>query len=89
MKTIVALLTTTMLIAGASSAMADERQPPDDVLGFVGGMLMPFGFGGDFVSALIPADIGNGAVEAGARRVETGNRTVDVPSQHDFQLQGR
>ena len=34
MKTIIALLTTTMLVAGATSAMAYDQQATDDAMGY-------------------------------------------------------
>lgn len=74
MKTIITLLTATALVAGASSAMAYDRQATDDALGYA--ISQPsHGFGGAYASARIPG--------------EARNSTVSVPSQDDFQLQGR
>jgi hypothetical protein len=45
MKTIITLLTTTMLVAGASSAMAFDRQATDDALSYAS-VQAAQGFGG-------------------------------------------
>ena len=75
MKTIITLLTATMLVAGASNAMAYDQQATDDALSNAISHQASHGFGGAFASARIPG--------------EARNSTVNVPSQDDFQLQGR
>jgi hypothetical protein len=75
MKTILTLLTTTMLVAGATSAMAFDRQATDDALGYAGTQASP-GFGGAYASARVPGG-------------DIRNSTVSVPTQEDFQLVGR
>ncbi len=75
MKTMITLLTATMLVAGASSAMANDQQATDDALGTAISHQASHGFGGAFASARIPGEVHNS--------------TVSVPSQDDFQLQGR
>jgi hypothetical protein len=74
MKTILALLTTTMLVAGATSAMAYDRQATDDALSSAS-VQTSHGFGGAFASARAPG--------------EARNSTVNAPTQYDFQLDGR
>jgi O-glycosyl hydrolase len=74
MKTIIALLTTTMLVAGATSAMAYDRQATDDALSSAS-VQTSHGFGGAFASARVPG--------------EARNSTVNAPTQDDFQLDGR
>ena len=74
MKTIIALLTTTMLVAGATGAMAYDRQATDDALS-ASRVQASQGFDGAFASARIPGEVRNS--------------TVNVPSQHDFQMDGR
>jgi O-glycosyl hydrolase len=74
MKTIIALLTTTMLVAGATSAMAYDRQATDDALSSAS-VQTSHGFGGAFASARAPG--------------EARNSTVNAPTQDDFQLDGR
>ena len=75
MKTIVTLLAATMLMAGASSAMAYDQQATDDALDTAISHQVSHSFGGAFASARIPGEVRNS--------------TVSVPSQDDFQLQGR
>jgi O-glycosyl hydrolase len=75
MKTIIALLTTTMLVAGATSAMAYDRQATDDALSSAASVQGSHGFGGAFASARAPG--------------EARNSTVNAPTQDDFQLDGR
>jgi hypothetical protein len=75
MKTIMTLLTTTMLVAGAANAMTYDRQATDDALSNAISHQEARSFGGAFASARVPGGIGNS--------------TVYVPSQDDFQLQGR
>ena len=83
MKTFIALLTTTLLVAGATTAMAAE-QGSDEAAGYalslraaqgLGPVHGARGFGGAFASARV-----TGAVH---------NRTMDLPANGDFQLQGR
>ena len=83
MKTIIALLTTTVLVAGATSAMAVE-QGSDEAPGYALSLRAAQGFGaiqgirsfgGAFASARVP-----GVVR---------NRTMHLPANGDFQLQGR
>jgi hypothetical protein len=73
MKTIITLLTTTMLVAGATSAMAADRQATDDAAGYAITQQAATGFGGAFASA-------RGAVRPSA---------VSVQSRDDVQLEGR
>ena len=73
MKTIITLLTTTMLVAGATSAMAFDRQATDDAAGYAISQQAAHGFGGAFASA-------RGTVR---------NSAVNARSQSDFQLDGR
>jgi hypothetical protein len=51
MKTIMTLLTTTMLVAGATSAMAADRQATDDAAGYAISQQASHGFGGAYASA--------------------------------------
>jgi hypothetical protein len=73
MKTIIALLTTTMLVAGASSAMAYDRQATDDALGYVS--TVQASHSGPFASARGPGEVRNS--------------TVNAPAAYDFQMDGR
>ena len=75
MKTIIALLTTTMLVAGATSAMAYDRQATDDALDYATSVQAAHGFGGAFASARAPGEVRNS--------------TVNAPTQYDFQMDGR
>ncbi len=78
MKTMISLLTTTMLAAGATSAMAFDRQASDDAIvhASVQAAHQPaHGFGGAFASARAPAQVRNS--------------TVHVTSQYDFPMDGR
>jgi hypothetical protein len=74
MKTIIALLTTTVLVAGATSAMAYDRQATDDALS-ARRVQASHGFDGAFASARIPGEVRNS--------------TVSAPTQYDFQMDGR
>jgi hypothetical protein len=87
-KTIIALVTTTMLVAGATSAMADQRQTTDDAPDFMG-IVQAFGFDLPFAWAFMPVEAPNSTVEVHNGAVEVRNSTVAVPSQHDFQMDGR
>ena len=73
MKTIITVLTTTMLVAGATNAMALDRQAADDAAGYAINQQASNGFGGAFASA-------RGAVRHSA---------VSAQSHDDFQLEGR
>ena len=73
MKTIFTLLTTTMLVAGATSAMALDRQATDDAAGYAIGQQASHGFDGAFASA-------RGTVR---------NSAANAQSHEDFQLEGR
>ena len=75
MKTILTLLTATVLAAGATNAMALDRQATDDAADYAISQQAAHGFGSAFASARAP-----GAVRLSA---------VNVPSQDDIQLDGR
>lgn len=75
MKTIITLLTTTMLAAGATSAMAFDRQATDDALSYSTNAQASRGFGGAYASAWVSGG-------------DIRNSTVNVPTQEDFQLVG-
>ena len=51
MKTIITLLTGAMLVAGASNAMALDRQATDDAADYAISQQAAHGFGGAFASA--------------------------------------
>jgi len=51
MKTIITLLTATTLVAGATNAMAFDRQATDDALSYAISMQGSHGFGGAYASA--------------------------------------
>jgi hypothetical protein len=72
MKTIITLLAATTLIAGATSAMAFDRQATDDAMSSANSVQVSRDFGGAYASARVPG----------------GNSTVSAPSQEDFQLVG-
>ena len=75
MKTIVTLVTTVMLVAGATGAMASE-QGSDEAPGYQLSLQQAArNFGGAHASARI--------------RGEVRNSTFNVPTQRDFQLDGR
>ena len=74
MKTIITLLTTTMLVAGATSAMAADRQATDDALSTSISVQSAHGFGGAFASARVPGQV---------------RGSVNARSEDDFQLDGR
>ena len=74
MKTIIALLTTTVLVAGATTAMAAE-QGSNQAAGYALSQQAARSFGGAYASARMP-----GVVH---------NTTFNVPANSDFQLQGR
>jgi hypothetical protein len=74
MKTIIALLTTTVLVAGVSNAMA-ASQGSNEAADYALSLRMAKGFDGAYASARVP-----GVVHTG---------TIGVASQNDFQLQGR
>ena len=54
MKTIITLLTATVLAAGATSAMALDRQATDDAVDYAISQQAAHGFGGAFASARGP-----------------------------------
>jgi hypothetical protein len=72
MKTIIALLATTSLLAGATSAMAADAQASDEATGYALSRKTDAGFGGAYAST-----------PAGVR-----NTTVYVPAPTDFQGTG-
>ena len=74
MKTIIALLTTTMLVAGATTAMAAE-QGSNQAVDYALSLRAAQGFGGAYASAREPGQVHNSV--------------FNVPTQGDFQLQGR
>ena len=77
MKTIIALLTTTVLVAGATTAMAAE-QGSNEAPGYALSLRMAKGsgsFDGAYASARVSGQVHNS--------------TFNVPTQNDFQLQGR
>ena len=74
MKTIIALLTTTMLVAGATTAMAAE-QGSNQAADYALSLGAAQGFGGAYASAREPGQVRNS--------------TFNIPAQDDFQLQGR
>jgi hypothetical protein len=85
MKTIITLLTTTMLVAGATNAMAFDRQATDDALSNAISQQAARGAGGAYASARVPSGAyASARVPGGATR----NSTVNVPTQEDFQLVG-
>jgi hypothetical protein len=51
MKTIITLLTGAVLVAGATNAMALDRQATDDAAGYAISRQAAHGFGGAFASA--------------------------------------
>ena len=73
MKTIVTLLTTTMLIAGVSGAMA-APQGSNQAADYALSVQASHNFGGAYASAREPGQV---------------RGTVNVPAAHDFQLDGR
>jgi len=73
MKTIITLLTSTVLVAGATNAMALDRQASDAAAGYAISQPAANGFGGAFASA-------RGAVRSSA---------TNTQSHDDFQLDGR
>jgi len=76
MKTIMTLITATTLIAGATNAMAFDRQASDAAMNAAISGQASHGFGGAYASASVPGS-------------DIRNSTVNIPSQEDFQLQGR
>ena len=73
MKTIITLLTTTMLAVGATSAMA-APQGSNQAADYSLSVQASHNFGGAYASAREPGQI---------------RGTVNVPAAHDFQLDGR
>jgi hypothetical protein len=87
MKTIITLLTTTMLVAGASSAMAFDRQATDDALSYAISQQAAHGFGGAASSVRVPT---NAFASAQPGRVHMNRIQAIAPTGgRDFQLQGR
>ena len=74
MKTIVTLVTTVMLVAGATGAMASE-QGSNEAPGYQ--------------LSLQQAARSFGGAHASVRTGEVRNSMVNVPTQRDFQLDGR
>lgn len=72
MKTIIALLAATALVAGASSASARDVQASDEAASYELGHTSGWGYGGAYDS-----------VGGGVR-----NSTIHAPSQTDFQAGG-
>ena len=86
MKTIITLLTTTMLVAGASGAMAFDRQATDDALSYAS-VQAAHGFGGAASSVRVPT---NAFASAQPGRVHMNRVQAIAPTGgRDFQLQGR
>jgi hypothetical protein len=73
MKTMIALLTTTVLVAGVATAMAAE-QGSDEAPGYALSLRMSRS-SGPYASARVPGQIRNS--------------TFSIPTQYDFQLDGR
>jgi hypothetical protein len=74
MKTLIALLTTTMLVAGATSAMA-AQQGSNQAEDYALSVQASRGVSGAYASAREPGIVHN--------------NTFGVSTQNDFQLQGR
>ena len=74
MMTIIALLTTTVLVAGVSNAMA-APQGSNQTSDYALSLRMAKGFNGAYASARVPG--------------VTHGSTINVAPQSDFQLQGR
>jgi hypothetical protein len=74
MKTI-ATFVTVMLVAGATSAMASDLQGSNEAPGYQLSVQAAQNFGGAHASARIPGEVRNS--------------TFNVPTSHDFQLDGR
>jgi hypothetical protein len=70
MKTIITLLTTTVLVAGATNAMAFDRQGADDAAGYAISQQAAHGFGGAFASARVPGHVRHGANAQGDFQME-------------------
>jgi hypothetical protein len=73
MKTMIALLTTTVLVAGVTTAMAAE-QGSDEAPGYALSLKMARSSGA-YASARVPTQVRNS--------------TFSIPAQRDFQLNGR
>jgi len=74
MKTIIALLAATVVVTGASSAMATEFQASDEAASYALNHAPGWGYGGAYNSARVPAP--------------AYNRTIDAPVHMDFQAGG-
>jgi hypothetical protein len=83
MKTIIALLTTTALVAGATTALAAE-QGSDEAPGYALSLRAAQGFG-----AVQPARSFGGAFASARAPGAVRHGTMDPPANGDFQLQGR
>ena len=83
MKTIIALLTTTVLVGGATTAMAAE-QGSDEAPGYA----LSLRAAGAFSGAQVARGFGNAYASTRTPRAVRG-RTIDIPANDDFQLQGR
>jgi hypothetical protein len=59
MKTIIGLLTATLLVAGASSAMATEFQASDEAVNYELSHAAGSSFGGAYNSARVPGGVHN------------------------------
>jgi hypothetical protein len=92
MKTIIALLTTTVLVAGATTAMAAE-QGSDEAPGYALSLQAARGFSGAPAArgfSRAPAARGFGGAYASTRRPGVVHTwTINEPANGDFQLQGR
>jgi hypothetical protein len=74
MKTIIALLTTTVLVAGATTAMA-AQQGSNQAADYGLSLRAAQGFDGAYASAREPGQVRDSM--------------FNIPTQNDFQLQGR
>jgi hypothetical protein len=83
MKTIIALLATTVLVTGATTAMAAE-QGSDEAAGYALSLQAARGFSGTQAARSF-----GGAYASARMPVVVRTRTINVPAQGDFQLQGR
>ena len=63
MKTIILLITTTALVAGATSAMANDFQGSDEAASYALSHRAVSGFGGAFNSVRMPGDARNSTHE--------------------------
>ena len=75
MKTIVALLTTTVFVAGAATTAIAAPQGSNQAADYALSLQASQGLNGAYASAHTPRVVRNS--------------TINVPTQSDFQLQGR